>query len=150
MLPVSALSDHLGFWLRAVSNHVSNSFANRLTEKETTVAEWVLLRALYDREASPPSKLADELGLTRGAVTKLADRLIAKGLVARAANTADRRAQFLSLTVEGQSLVPELAAIADQNDAECFKTLSEGDQTVLKDILMRLVEKGRITATPID
>ena len=55
----------------------------------------------------------------------------------------------LANAVTGLPSVTRLA-IADQNDAECFKTLSEGDQTVLKDILMRLVEKGRITATPID
>ena len=77
--PVSELTAHLGFWLRAVSNHVSRAFAEKLGAKGVTVAEWVMLRALYGKEPTPPSRLAQAMGMTRGAITRLADRLIAKG-----------------------------------------------------------------------
>ncbi len=50
----------------------------------------------------PPSRLADEIGMTRGAITKLADRLIAKSLIVRKANRDDGRAQTLALTASGQ------------------------------------------------
>jgi hypothetical protein len=45
-----------------VSNAVSQGFARKLAAEDVTVAEW---------------------GLTRGAITKLAERLVAKGLVER-------------------------------------------------------------------
>src|SRR5690349_18140918 len=92
----SRMTDHLGLWLRYVSNHVSLPFARRVEEKGVTVAEWVLLRSLYGR-TSAPSRLAREIGMTRGAVTKLADRLIAKDLLARRADPDDGRAQTLAL-----------------------------------------------------
>ncbi|MEF3366596.1 MarR family transcriptional regulator [Methylocystis sp. 9N] len=148
--PVSALTAHLGFWLRMVSNHVSHAFADKLASKEVTVAEWSVMRALYGRKPTPPSRLADEMGMTRGAITKLADRLIAKSLIAREANADDRRAQTLGLTERGVDLVPELAALADRNDAEFFGRLTADERKTLERLLKRMAESGHMTATPID
>ncbi|WP_127089023.1 MarR family winged helix-turn-helix transcriptional regulator [Aquabacter cavernae] len=146
----SDLDAHLGFWLRTVSNHVSHAFAGKLATRGVTVAEWVVLRRLYGREPAPPSVLADEIGMTRGAITKLADRLIAKALVTRAADPRDGRAQTLALTGTGRALVPELAALADRNDAEVFGHLSAMERDSLLAMLKRLVERGRITTMPLE
>ena len=75
----SELIAHRGYWLRMVSNAVSQEFARKLVAQDVTVAEWVLMRSLYGSEATTPSGLANQMGMTRGAITKLADRLMAKG-----------------------------------------------------------------------
>lgn len=69
----SDLTDHLGCWLRLVSNAVSNSFARRLQAEGVTVAEWVLLRLVLAGEGQP-SALARQMGMTKGAISKLAER----------------------------------------------------------------------------
>ena len=148
--PVSDLTAHLGFWLRTVSNHVSHAFAGRLAAQGVTVAEWVMMRALYGKDPMPPSRVADEMGMTRGAITKLADRLIGKSLIVRKADSEDGRAQTLALTPQGSRLVPKLAALADRNDAEFFGGLSRAERDTLERLLKRLVEQGRMTAMPID
>jgi DNA-binding MarR family transcriptional regulator len=148
--PASDLTAHLGFWLRMVSNHVSHAFAAKLAHKQVTVAEWSLMRALYGKEPTPPSRLADDLGMTRGAITKLADRLIAKSLIRREANVSDGRAQTLALTDRGRDLVPDLAALADRNDAEFFESLTGDERETLARLLKNLAERGQMTATPID
>jgi DNA-binding MarR family transcriptional regulator len=148
--PVSDLTEHLGFWLRTVSNHVSHAFAGRLAAQGVTVAEWVMMRALYGKDPMPPSRVADEMGMTRGAITKLADRLIGKSLIVRKADSEDGRAQTLALTPQGSRLVPKLAALADRNDAEFFGGLSRAERDALERLLKRLVEQGRMTAMPID
>ncbi len=148
--PVSELTAHLGFWLRAVSNHVSRAFAEKLGAKGVTVAEWVMLRALYGKEPTPPSRLAQAMGMTRGAITRLADRLIAKELILREASPDDGRAQTLALTPQGRSLVPELAALADRNDAEFFRHLSADERATLEKLLKRMVERSHIKAMPTD
>ncbi|MBL8583637.1 MAG: MarR family transcriptional regulator, partial [Rhizobiaceae bacterium] len=71
---VSALESHLGYWLRLVSNRVSHGFARKLAGREIIAAEWVVLRELHD-SAAAPSRLAERLGMTKGAISKLADRL---------------------------------------------------------------------------
>ena len=144
------LTDHLGYWLRAVSNHVSHGFAEKVAAKGVTVAEWVILRSLHGQPPTSPSRLAETLGLTRGAVTKLADRLIAKSLVVRRANREDARSQTLALTAQGSRLVPALAALADQNDTEAFSKLSASERQLLEKLLRRLADDLRINSTAID
>lgn len=148
--PVSNLTAHLGFWLRAVSNHVSHAFAARIAAEGVTVAEWVMMRSLYGLEPMPPSRLAEAMGMTRGAITKLADRLIGKSLVIRTADPDDGRAQTLALTPAGERLVPKLAALADRNDAEFFGSLSASERETLERLLKRLVRHGNMPAVPID
>ncbi|MBS7700811.1 MULTISPECIES: MarR family transcriptional regulator [unclassified Chelatococcus] len=148
--PVSDLTSHLGYWLRMVSNHVSHAFAAKLVEKEVTVAEWSFMRALYGEEPAPPTRLARKMGMTKGAITKLADRLIAKSLVERAANAADGRAQTLALTARGIDLVPTLAALADDNDAEFFGCLTVAERALLEGLLKRMVQHHRLATMPLE
>ncbi len=146
----SDLASHLGYWLRYVSNHVSQSFARKVEAHGVTVAEWVLMRQLLEVKALAPSLLAGRMGMTRGAVTKLADRLIAKSLLARTANPDDGRAQTLSLTSAGRAAVPRLAALADANDAEFFGGLALKDRAALLRILQGIVEKHGLKSMPVD
>jgi DNA-binding MarR family transcriptional regulator len=146
----SALTAHLWYWLRYVSNHVSQAFARKVEARGVTVAEWVLLRHLLDEEALAPTRLSERMGMTRGTVTKLADRLIAKALLMRAANPEDARAQTLALTARGRRLVPQLAALADVNDAEFFDHLAPRDRAALLRILRGIVEKRGLHTTPVD
>ncbi len=146
----SELTAHLGYWLRFVSNHVSQAFARKVEARGVTVAEWVVMRDLFDAEAMAPSRLAERIGMTRGAITKLADRLIAKDLVTRAADPADGRAQTLALTPAGRALVPELAALADANDSEFFGGLTPEERAALTRILRGIVGRRGLTRIPVD
>ncbi|NRD27924.1 MarR family winged helix-turn-helix transcriptional regulator [Frigoribacterium sp. VKM Ac-2836] len=52
---------------------------------------------------TPPKKVGEALGLSSGAMTALADRLEAAGLVSRQQHPSDRRSFVLALTAEGAS-----------------------------------------------
>ena len=147
---VSDLTTHLGFWLRAVSNHVSHAFAAKLASKGVTVAEWVMMRSLYGQDPMSPTRLAEDMGMTRGAISKLADRLIRKSLIARKASRDDGRAQTLALTRAGAKMVPELATLADRNDTDFFELLSAGERATLEQLLKRMVEHHRMARLPIE
>ena len=145
--PVSPLEAHLGFWLRYVSNQVSHAFAQRLAQRGITVAEWVVLRELFDGDMIP-SALAERLGMTRGGISKLADRLTAKALIARRPNGDDRRYQALALSSAGKALVPELARIADDNDAEFFAHLTPDQRNAIEFVMRDIVERRGMRTVP--
>lgn len=145
----AALEDHLGYWLRLVSNSVSAAFAEKLAAREVSVAEWVMLRLLFDQPHAP-SELALRMGVTRGAVTKIAERLIGRGLVLREAVEADRRYQALSLTRAGRTLTPILAKLADKNEAEFFAALRPQERAALEKLLRAVAARRGLTATPIE
>lgn len=138
--PSSDLTSHTGFWMRFVSNHVLQAFAQKILRSGVTVAEWVLLRELHGLDGTTPSRRADLTGLTCGAVSKLIDRLVTRKLIARQDCDGDRRYQNLTLTIAGHRLVPALAAILDRNDEDFFSGLSRGERETLLAILIKLVQ----------
>lgn len=144
----SELTAHVGFWLRYVSNHVSHAFARKLEGRGVTVAEWVLMRELFGADEIAPSLLAQRMGMTRGAITKLADRLIEKSLVTRKANPSDGRAQTLALAAKARKLVPALGKLAAENDAEFFDHLKRTDRENLLRILRGIVERRGLKTLP--
>jgi MarR family transcriptional regulator, lower aerobic nicotinate degradation pathway regulator len=149
-LPISALTNHVGYWMRFVSNHVSHAFRLKVEARGVTVAEWVVLRALYGADGVNPSQLSETLGMTRGAISKLADRLLAKKLIKRTVDRGDRRFQSLTLTDSGRKLVPALAALADRNDAEYFGHLTAGQREELIDLLKNVVAQRGLRNVPVD
>lgn len=148
--PPSKLDAHLGYWLRMVSNAVSHSFARKVEREGVTVAEWVFLRALYDAGPVAPSQLAEGMGMTRGTISRLADRLVEKSLVERQANPDDKRAHTIALKPAGRALVPRLADLADSNDAAFFGMLTTDERRRLARLLRKIVRERELTNVPID
>lgn len=115
---------------------------NRRVEAEgLTLVEWKLLRLLCDETASPPSALAAKMSLNSGTVTKIADKLLKKGLIERIDDPRDRRGHPLSLTSAGRAKLPRLAALAQANDEASFGALSREDRESLDRILKVLVQQ---------
>jgi DNA-binding MarR family transcriptional regulator len=150
MTRVSDLTVHTGYWLRMVSNAVSQEFARSVAFEGVTVAEWVMLRSLYGGKAVAPSALARKMGMTRGAISKLADRLLDKGLIERADNPDDKRGHTLSVSAAGAKKVPALAHLADENDAAFFAVLSGEEQQELRALLRTLIDKHGLSTMPVD
>ena len=148
--PISNLEDHIGYWLRFVSNHVSHAFARKVEAQRVTVAEWVFLRELFETGTAVPSQLADRLGMTRGAISKLVDRLHRKRLVARASSKSDLRYKSVTLTSAGKRLVPVLARLADDNDREFFGHLDPEQRSHLMLELQKIVRRHGWKDLPID
>ncbi|MCE0722514.1 MULTISPECIES: MarR family winged helix-turn-helix transcriptional regulator [Legionella] len=148
---VSKLTDHIGYWMRLVSNEVSHAFARKLEQTGVTVAEWVVLRKMYDcNNIISPSKVAHITGLTRGAVSKLISRLLEKGLVNRKESAEDRRYQDIELTATAVVLIPKLADLADQNDEEFFSILTYAQREQFVKLLKKLVYSHQIKTAPIE
>jgi DNA-binding MarR family transcriptional regulator len=149
-LTVSDLKKHVGFWLRFVSNHVSHAFARRLLASGVTVAEWVVMREMFDDQETSPGVLAERIGMTRGGVSKVVDRLVSKKLITRRDRSDDRRFQSIALTVAGRRLIPQLAALADQNDEEFFHPLSAGERAALIALMKKLVQAHGLQTLPTE
>lgn len=146
----SRLEDHAGYWLRYVSNHVSHAFAKKVEAQGVTVAEWVLLRQMLVIGTANPSQLADALGMTRGAISKLIDRLCRKNLATRLASENDRRYQTVELTASGRKLAPKLADLADANDREFFGHLKGKDKIWLITLLQDMVRQHGWKDLPVN
>jgi DNA-binding MarR family transcriptional regulator len=147
--PTTDFEYHLGYWLRFVSNHVSHAFRDRIAAFDVTVAEWVALRSLHNRAPCTLKQLAEQIGIDAGATSRLAERLIQKGLASRQDSATDRRAIALDLTADGRALVRTIGKEADLNDEAFFGHLPRPDRDNLLRILRGLVTTHRLTEKPI-
>jgi DNA-binding MarR family transcriptional regulator len=146
---VPKLENHLGYWLRRVSNVVSGEFARCLQRKQTSVAEWVLLCQLHERGQATPSELAEVLGMTRGAISKVVDKLQAKRWLQTQSIPGDNRVQLLSLTHQGLHNLPILGKVADANDTHFFSCLKPAERLALQKLLVKIAENHQIRQIPI-
>lgn len=142
------LHAHLGFWLRFVSNHVSNRFAGLLAQRDITVTEWVALRTLLDTPTTHAALIL-ALGMTRGAASKVLTRLEQRGLATRQLAEGSARDQVLSLTKKGRALVPALAAMADANEEHFFGHLTRAERRELMNTFQKLVAHHQLTQVPV-
>jgi DNA-binding MarR family transcriptional regulator len=134
----STLTDHVGYWLRRLSDEVHHSFERQLAVNDVTAAQWNVLVTVYHRHATTTTAVARLIGIDPGAVSRLVDRLAGKGLMTRHADPATRRSTQLALTPAGRALVPDLIAIADANDAAYFGQLPPAERTALVHLLRQL------------
>ncbi|MBA2655921.1 MAG: MarR family transcriptional regulator [Tatlockia sp.] len=137
----SKLEDHLGYWLRCLSNYVHTSFAERLAAYDVSVAQWVVLRTLYDKQDISLTETAGLIGVDNSSLSRMVDRMIQKDLITRVEGK-DRRSVHLSLTALGNTLVPELARLADENDMQFFRTLSSSDRAQMINIVKLLLQSN--------
>ncbi|MET8446801.1 MarR family transcriptional regulator [Streptomyces sp. NPDC005209] len=138
MSTTSGLHDHLGYWLRRLSDEVHGRFEAELDRHGVTVSQWGVMVGVFHGHDTTKA-VAAHMDIDPGAVSRLVDRLMAKGLIRREPDPASRRIVRLVLTDEGQALVPVLAEIADRNDAHYFGSLDAAQRRQLEAWIRRLV-----------
>ncbi|MBO0803849.1 MAG: winged helix-turn-helix transcriptional regulator [Nocardiopsaceae bacterium] len=100
--------------------------------------DWLVLSAIA---AGPPQTqlaLAHALGLDKTTLTSLLDRLEARGLVTRSADSHDRRARIPSLTPSGRQVQCHVARARDEAEAAALRAFTDHDRQLLRELLARL------------
>jgi DNA-binding MarR family transcriptional regulator len=105
---------------------------------------------MLDAGIANPSLLANVVGMTRGAVSKLVERLCRKKLMVRSSSEGDRRYQTVELTAAGKRLVPVLARLADENDREFFGHLNTDERTRFVTLLQNIVRRHGWKDLPVN
>jgi DNA-binding MarR family transcriptional regulator len=86
------------------------------------------------------SKLSADIALTTGGVTRLVDRMVESGLVARQNCPSDRRSVHVILTPKGQAKLKEsIAEHIEGIDRHLMTPLDETDRAALSVALSKLV-----------
>ena len=145
---VPPLHVHFCYWLRRASNQVSQALSRKLEDKGITLAEWLVLRELYEGDLRPVT-LADKLGLTRGAISKLARRLERNLLITQQPASHNRRAQILAITDGGRIMVRVLASALDETDREFFDDLDPATRALILSTLREIAHRRGSRAAPM-
>jgi len=128
------LENLLGAWSLTVTDRMAD-IGRASGVSATDQAALVTMLAHPDH---PVSWLGDVLGLTSSGATRLVDRLVASGWVARSPGD-DTRQRRLRLTRSGSALAGKLVGARGSVLAESLAGLGAGDRARLEGILERLV-----------
>lgn len=110
-----------------------------LQQFDITPASGLVLSILADSDAPiPPTRIADQLIISRATVTGLIDSLEARGYVSRLRHPTDRRMLLVELTDTGRRVANEFRPIVHQNEKVWMEALSAAEQRRLIKTLERL------------
>jgi len=145
--PAGYCADESVGWLmkRAIIS-ITQAADRRLESKGITHAQWAALFMLESRRASTVAELARETQSDPGAMTRLLDRLEAKGFCRRQRSTDDRRVVRVELTPEGEVAAHEVPVVLAQVLNEHLAGFSKAEWGQLKDMLRRMVANGEAAA----
>lgn len=118
--------------------------AVRPTSQDSTTIDLLLRLALSPGKRLRGVELGRQLRLNPGYVSRRIDRAEDAGLVQRADDPDDRRAQLIVLTDAGQSVVDDFVPHLNRVlKAVIFDTLSTAEITVLVSLLNRIEEAAQ-------
>ena len=129
-----------GDLVMALARRVRRDYADALGEWHVTPSQSRALRVL---SASPhgmrPSSLAEHLRIAPRSATEVADALVERGWVQRAADPTDRRATTLTLTQDGHDLVVRIDDARREASERVLDVLPAGQRRTLHEILTVVV-----------
>jgi DNA-binding MarR family transcriptional regulator len=106
---------------------------------EVTAAQFIVIVNLAGREcATSASELCKGISYDAGAMTRMLDRLEAKGLVRRTRSPDDRRLVNLELTESGKAAYPRLRQISMQVMNRSLRDFTPDEAKTLQTLLQRL------------
>ena len=97
-----------------------------------TFSQFRVLDGLAVLGEASQRELANHLGVTPAVVTRQAEVLASRGLVAQSLNPKSKRANVLALTKRGSEAVEDAAQVMARRQRELFEVLSLKDETAFE------------------
>jgi DNA-binding MarR family transcriptional regulator len=119
---------------------VRRLIARSLEPYDVTPQQFNVLRILRGAgaEGLPTLTIGERMLEDSPGVTRLIDRLIAKGLVSRERSTEDRRQVLCRITPAGLDLLAQIDALVEGKDEEAVNVLTPDEQKELIRLLDRI------------
>lgn len=134
--------ESVGYLMKRVVQSVVYQADRRLEQHGLTSAQWGPLMRLKTTGPSPVADLARWMQLDAGAMTRLLDRLEAKGLCKRVRSIEDRRVVRVELTAQGEAAVAGVPAVLAEVMNLHLAGFSKSEWRALKTYLKRMVATG--------
>lgn len=137
------VDDYLAALLAQASRLISTEFHAVVQASGFSVTEWRILATLTGSEGMSIGGLAQVSVSKQPTVTRLLDRMEAKGYVERFAHDSDRRITMVRITPEGLTIVADLIRQAKEHEQRVLEPFGLKRAEDLKNTLRRMIELHR-------
>ncbi len=111
-----------------------------LAPLEITAAQYVVISVLAKRGVDSAAQLCKDLSYDAGAMTRMIDRLEAKGLISRTRSPEDRRLVKLELTDAGLEALPKLRECSVRVLNHFLRGFNPAEARQLEGFLVRMLQ----------
>ena len=117
----------------------------RLAPLEMSAAQWIIIANLAAGPGDPKSAadLCKVISYDAGAMTRMLDRLEAKGLIRRTRSSQDRRLMNLELTEEGRAAYPRMREISMAVANRFLRGFTKAEARQLEGFLNRMLDNAQ-------
>lgn len=134
------VDDYLPALLAQASHLISGEFHRIVTAKGFTVSDWRVLASLDGAEPMSIGALARVTTMKQPTLTRVVDRLQARGHVRRIAHETDRRITLIAITPAGDKLVSGLIGMAKEHERRVLEPFGLARSNELKKTLRQMIE----------
>lgn len=115
----------------------------RLAPLELSAAQFSVMASLAGEERRSASDLCKVISYDAGAMTRMLDRLEAKGLIRRNRSPEDRRLVHLELTEEGRAAYPRMRELALAVANRFLRGFTKTEARALEALLGRMLDNAQ-------
>jgi len=144
------VDDYLPALLAQASNLLSSEFHEIVVANGCTVSEWRVLATLADGQPMTIGRLAQIAVTKQPTITRVLDRMEAKGHVERLPHETDRRITLVRITKVGRRMVARLIPQAREHEMRVLEPFGLQRAEELKSILRGIIQSHRAPAPEAD
>ncbi|MBV6273937.1 MarR family transcriptional regulator [Alcaligenaceae bacterium CGII-47] len=139
--PLRFIDDYLPALLAHTSKCISSEFHEIARQNGLSVSEWRVMASLSGGGPLSVGQLAQVTLSKQSTVTRLLDRMQAKGQVERLRHEIDRRVILVRITPEGAKVVDHLIVLAREHELRVLEPLGRVRAEDLKSMLRQLIHQ---------
>jgi DNA-binding MarR family transcriptional regulator len=143
------LDDSVGYLIKRVRMVFSAAVDREMAEYDISYDQWGIVLTIAKGRGETAAELSREMCCDTGSMTRMIDRLEAKGMVKRTRSEDDRRIVRLALTESGQALADRLPEVMVRVLNRHLAGFSPEEVDLLKNLLKRILANAGAENHPI-
>jgi DNA-binding MarR family transcriptional regulator len=131
------VTESVGFQLVRARNLIVAEMDGALKDFDISSQQMAILLMLRRKLATTPLEMSKMLGMDTGLMTRMLDKLEAKGLLVRSRDRQDRRVVNLSLTKDGTAVADQVPEVAVEVLNARLKAFTKDEVAELRRLLRK-------------
>jgi DNA-binding MarR family transcriptional regulator len=134
---------HFGYLISQIRNALFTALDKEMLPLDLTASQFVVVIGAMLNRARTVNEFCQMAGIEPGPMSRLLDRLEAKGIVRRERDSKDRRQVNVTLTEKGAALYPQINARIHKVYGHLLNGFSEQEALALKHALEKILMNAR-------
>ena len=133
------IEESIGYLIKQAHLALQRTIDAKMAALDLTAMQWGPLMLLAYGKANTAAEMSRCGGVETSTITRMLDRLEAKGLLVRKRSESDRRIIYLELTEEGQQLVAKVPDLLAESLNRHLRGFNVEELATAKSLLKRII-----------